>query len=74
MRFTRYLLQNVLSVTLQLSWELQTRQMCLDQQIRLVVGVIEFRPHQFEGDPRGQLLQERVLLVADGEVLVLSSR
>ena len=48
--------------------------MSLDQQVGLGVGVVEFRPNQLEGDAGGELPQEGVLLVADGEVLVLGGR
>ena len=48
--------------------------MSLDQQVGLGVGVVEFRPNQLERDAGGELPQEGVLLVADGEVLVLGGR
>ena len=48
--------------------------MSLNQQVCLGVWVVELCPHQFERDSGRQLLQERVLLVADGQVLILGSR
>ena len=48
--------------------------MSLYQQVSFDVWVIVSSLGQLEGDPGGQLSQEGVLLVSDGDTLVLSSR
>ena len=68
------LLEDVLSVTLQLSRQLQAREVGLDQEVCLGVRIVVLGPHQFEGHSGGQLLEQRVLLVADREALVLGCR
>ena len=47
--------------------------MGLEKQVSLDVGVVVFGLRQFEGHPLGELLQEVVLFVSDGEVLVFRS-
>ena len=68
------LLEDVFRITLELSRQLEAGEVSLDQQVGLGVGVVEFRPNKLERDAGGELPQEGVLLVADGEVLVLGGR
>ena len=65
------LAQYQLCVLLELGTQLDPAEMSLEEQVCFHVRIIELAGLQLVGQPRGQVPQQRVLAVPDGQVLVL---